>query len=71
MAFLFIGQDMDTIQRIKEKALNDPEEFISILKAGGDLGVPHRQLLAEVRYQPELSFSIVFINLPLIWFFTF
>ncbi|KAJ1523763.1 hypothetical protein ONE63_001596 [Megalurothrips usitatus] len=41
-------QDLDTIERVKQKALGDPLRFISILHAGGDLGVPDRQVLAEV-----------------------
>ena len=47
---IFYLQDLDTIQHIKQKALNDPESFISILRTGGDLGVPHRQVIAEVRH---------------------
>ncbi|KAK3924677.1 ZZ-type zinc finger-containing protein 3 [Frankliniella fusca] len=47
-------QDLETIDRIKKKALNDPEHFISILQVGGDLGVPHRQILAEV---PNIEWS--------------
>ncbi|XP_034232129.1 ZZ-type zinc finger-containing protein 3 [Thrips palmi] len=41
-------QDLDTIQSIKQKALDSPEGFIAILEEGGDLGVPTRQILAEV-----------------------
>lgn len=47
-------QDLETIDKIKREALNDPESFISILQVGGDLGVPNRQVLAEV---PNIEWS--------------
>lgn len=54
-------QDLDTLQHIKEEALMDPDRFISILQRGEDIGVPHRQILAEV---PNIEWSEYHTSAP-------